>query len=39
LNPKFAIAFARTVCANFGFGALVDGRIDLARLVNLASGR
>jgi hypothetical protein len=23
LNPKFAIVFAATVCANFGFGALV----------------
>ena len=23
LNPKFAIAFCRTMCANFGFGALV----------------
>ena len=22
LNPKFAIEFCRTICANFGFGAL-----------------
>ena len=26
LNPKFAIGFCRTMCANFGFGALVRPR-------------
>ena len=36
LNPKFAIAICRTVCANFGFGALV-GNLWIAGVQTLRS--